>query len=381
MPWNSQGSSHWQSNNGGGRGPWGQPPSGGGSGGGGGMGGGTPPPDLEDVLRRMRTVVPGGRGGGVSPAIVLLLILAAGAVWMLTGFYRVGVDEQGVVTRFGAFDRLESPGLKYHLPFPIEAVQTPKVTQQRSVDLGFVELGAGRRRDVREESLMLTGDENIVDIDFTVLWVINNAADYLFNVQNQESTVKAIAESAMREVVGRTDLQGILTQSRAQVQVEVRELMQSTLDTYGAGITVTEVQLQQVDPPGAVIEAFRDVQAARQDQERLRNEAEAYRNKVIPEARGEAERIKQQSEAYREQTVAEAEGAAQRFISIYTEYRDAPAVTRRRLFLETMERVLTDMDKIVIDDQQSGSGVVPYLPLPEIERRRSSGETQTGGQQ
>ncbi len=380
MPWNNQGGGNWQSGGGGnGRGPWGQGPQGGPPGG----SGGGQTPDLEELIRRgqdrFKTVFPGGKGGA-SPALILLFLVIIVLGWMASGLYRVSVDEQGVVTRFGAFDRLETPGLRYHLPWPIEAVQTPKVTQQRSINVGFQELGAGRRRDAQEESLMLTGDENIVDIDFTVLWVINNAADFLFNVQNTETTVKAVAESVMREVVGRTNLQDILTQSRAQVQVEVKELMQSTLDDYGAGVTITEVQLQQVDPPDAVIEAFRDVQAARQDLERQRNEAEAYANQIIPEARGQAEQIIQQAEAYKQNAVAEAQGRAQRFLSIYNEYRQAPDVTRRRLFLETMEKVLRDMDKVVIDSDGNSQGVLPYLPLPELQQRRGAATPQNGGQ-
>ncbi len=374
MPWKNQGGGNWQ--NGNGRGPWGQGP------GGGGAGGGDQTPDLEDLIRRgqerFRSVT--GGGGGLSGGFIFLIFIALVLVWLASGIYRVGVDEQGVVTRFGERSRLTEPGINYHLPWPIEAVQTPKVTQQRSIDIGFVERPGGQRQDRREESLMLTGDENIVDVDFTVLWVISNAADYLFNIQNPETTVRDVGESAMREVVGRTQLQSALTESRGQIEAEVKDLIQATLDDYVAGIRITEVQLQQVDPPGAVIEAFRDVQAARQDQERLRNQAEAYANRIIPEARGEAEQILQQAEGYKQTIVADAQGAAQRFVSIYEEYRQAPDVTRRRLFLETMERVFQDMNKVVIDDEASGSGVVPYLPLPEVQRRSQSGSATQSGQ-
>ncbi len=384
MPWNSQGGGNWQ-NGGGGRrgsgGPWGQGPQGG--------GGGNQPPDLEELLRkggdRFKNVFPGGpKGGmgGVGPIVPIVGLVIIAAVYLASGLYQVEPDELGVVTRFGRFDRITQPGLNYHLPWPVEAVQKPQVTQQRSVDIGFVARG-NSRREIPGESLMLTGDENIVDIDFSVLWVIQNAPNFLFNVQNPESTVKAVAESAMREVVGRNNLEDILTQSRARVESEVRELMQVTLDDYGAGIAINEVQLQKVDPPDQVIEAFRDVQAARQDQERLRNEAEAYANQVLPEARGLSEKIKQQAEAYRQRVIAEAQGGAARFNSIYNEYRQAPDVTRQRIFYETMERVFGGMNKVVIDGKTSEAGVLPYLPLPEIQNRRTAptaGPAQGGNQ-
>lgn len=224
---------------------------------------------------------------------------------------------------------------------------------------------------------MLTGDENIVDVDFVVLWRINDASDFLFNIQNPSRTVKDVAESAMREIVGESDIQPILTQARQKTESAVRELMQSTLDSYKAGVIVTQVQLQKVDPPAQVIDAFRDVQAARADQERLQNEADSYANRVIPEARGEAQRILQAAQAYKEQTVAEANGQAARFLSVYDEYKKAPDVTRQRMFLETMERVLGDTDKIIIDDQSTGrGGVVPYLPLSELMKRRTDGDRQ-----
>ncbi len=233
-------------------------------------------------------------------------------------------------------------------------------------------------RDVPEESLILTGDENIVDVDVAVFWLISSAPDYLFNIQQPDASVKAVAESAMREVIGRSQLQPVLTQARAVTEQAVMELMQNTLDSYGAGIQITQVQLQKVDPPSAVIDAFRDVQAARADQERLRNEAQSYANRVVPEARGQAAQIVQAAEAYREQVVAEATGQADRFTLIYDEYAQAPEVTRQRLFLETMERVLGDTDKIIIDDSAGSSGVVPYLPLNELQRQAPR-PTATGG--
>jgi membrane protease subunit HflK len=235
-------------------------------------------------------------------------------------------------------------------------------------------------RDVPEESLMLTGDENIVDVDFSVLWRIktNGVGQYLFNIQNPEGTVKAVAESAMREVIGRSEIQPILTGARQTTEVAVQELMQKTLDHYNAGITVQQVQLQKVDPPAQVIDSFRDVQAARADLERAQNEAQTYANRVVPEARGKAAQILQSADAYKSQTVAEAIGQTSRFNKIYEEYKKAPDVTRKRMYLETMERVLGGTDKVILDTSaQSGNGVVPYLPLPGLQPPRPS--AQSGG--
>ena len=228
-------------------------------------------------------------------------------------------------------------------------------------------------RNIPEESLMLSGDENIVDVDFAVFWVIKpdrGATQYLFNIQNPEGTVKAVAESAMREVIGRSEIQPILTGARQSIETAVQELMQKVLNDYGAGIQITQVQLQKVDPPAQVIDAFRDVQAARADSERAQNEAQTYANRVIPEARGRAAQITQSAEAYREQTVAEAKGQAARFIKIYDEYRKAPEITRERLYLETMERVLGGTDKIILDSTGGASGgVVLYISLDELMKR------------
>jgi membrane protease subunit HflK len=379
MPWSNQG----------GGGPWG---SGGGSGGGGGRGpwGSGPqpsgsPPDLEELLRRsqdkLRTVLPGGNLGGKG---IALIVVAAVAIWGLSGFFRVQPDELGVVLRFGKHVRDANPGLNYHLPYPIESVLTPRVTRVNRVDMGMRVVEDLRRgstvRDVPEESLMLTGDENIVDVDFSVFWMIkpNGAAAYLFNIQMPEGTVKAVAESAMREVVGRSDIQPILTGARQATELAVQELMQKTLDDYGAGIQITQVQLQKVDPPTQVIDAFRDVQAARADLERSVNEAQTYANRVVPEARGRASQIMQSAEAYKQQTVAEATGQTARFLSVYDEYRKAPEVTRQRLYLETMERLFGSTD-IIIMDSGATSGVVPYLPLDQLSRPRPKAAPQAKG--
>jgi membrane protease subunit HflK len=375
MPWSNQGGGPWGS---GSRGPWGQGP----------QSSGPQPPDLEELLRRsqdkLKTVLPGNLGGkGFA-----LILLAAIVIWGFSGFFRVEPDELGVVLRFGKYTRDAKPGLNYHWPYPIETVLTPKVTRVNRIDIGMRLVEDLRRgpsmRNVPEESLMLTGDENIVDVDFSVFWLIKptGAGQYLFNIQNPEGTVKAVAESAMREAIGRSNIQAVLTGARQATEGAVHELMQKTLDEYGAGVQVTQVQLQKVDPPAQVIDAFRDVQAARADAERLQNEAQTYANRIVPEARGRAAQITQAAEAYREQTVAEAKGQTARFIKVYDEYKKAPDVTRQRLYLETMERVLGGTEKYIIDSGASGGGggggVVPYLPLNELQRR-PGGQPQTGG--
>ena len=359
MPWTNQGG-------GGGGGPWGSGP----------QSSGPTPPDLEEILRRgqdkLRSFLPGGSLGGKGFAI---LGLAAVALWGISGFFRVEPDELGVVLRFGQDVREVQPGLNYHLPYPIESVLTPKALRVNKIDIGMRVVEDVRRgsavqavQNVPEESLMLTGDENIVDVEFSVLWKVKptGVGDYLFNIQNPEGTVKAVAESAMREVVGRSEIQPILTGARQTVENAVQELMQKTLDHYGAGILVQQVQLQKVDPPAQVIDAFRDVQAARADLERAQNEAQTYANRVVPEARGNVAKITQAAEAYKSQTVAEATGQTSRFVKIYEEYKKAPEVTRERMYLETMERVLGGSNKIIVDSNPGAQGVVPYLPLNEL---------------
>jgi membrane protease subunit HflK len=381
MPWSNQGGGGggpWGSG-GGGKGPWGSGPQ---------SPGGQKPPDLEEILRRsqdkLRAFLPGGNLGSKGFAILGLAVIA---LWGFSGFFKVEPDELGVVLRFGQDVREVQPGLNYHLPYPIETVLTPKALRINKIDIGMRVVDDSRRgsatRDVPEESLMLTGDENIVDVDFSVLWKVKptGVGEYLFNIQNPEGTVKAVAESAMREVVGRSEIQPILTGARQTIENAVQELMQKTLDHYGAGIFVQQVQLQKVDPPTQVIDSFRDVQAARADLERAQNEAQTYANRVVPEARGRVAQITQAAEAYKSQTVAEATGQTSRFLKIYEQYTKAPAVTRERMYLETMERVLGGADKIILDSgrQGGGSDVVPYLPLNELSRPTTP-RTQTGAQ-
>ena len=375
MPWSNQGGGPWGSG-GGSRGPWGSGP----------QSSGPTPPDLEELLRRsqdkLKNVLPGGNLGGRG---FLIITLIAVALWGASGIFFVQPDEIGVVLRFGAAVREVPPGPHYHLPYPVETVLTPKALQVRKIDIGMRVVDDLRRgttvRDVPEESLMLTGDENIVDVDFSVLWTIKpkGVAEYLFNIQSPEGTVKAVAESAMREVIGRSEIQPVLTGARQATETAVQELMQKTLDQYGAGVAIQQVQMQKIDPPLQVIDSFRDVQAARADLERAQNEAQTYANKVVPEARGKVAQILQAADAYKSQTVAEATGQTSRFSKIYEEYKKAPDVTRKHIYLETMERVLGGADKIILDSGgQSGSGVVPYLPLNEL-RRPPQGQQQSGG--
>jgi membrane protease subunit HflK len=317
---------------------------------------------------------------------IALIVIAGIAIWLLSGFFRVQPDELGAVLRFGKHVRTVQPGLNYHIPYPVETVLLPKALRVSTLNIGMtVSDDSGRRgrvvRDVPEESLMLTGDENIVDVDFTVLWRIapDGVGKFLFNIQNPEGTVKAVAESAMREVIGRSDIQPILTGARNTTESAVHQLMQKTLDSYGAGILIQQVQMQKVDPPQQVIDSFRDVQAARADLERLQNEAQTYANRVVPDARGRAAQVLQQAQGYKEQAVAEAKGQAARFLSVYDEYKKAPEVTRQRIYLETMEHVLGPADKVILDSGPSGQGVVPYLPLNELNRKTPAAPaTQSG---
>ena len=364
MPWNGQGGGGggpWGGS--GGPGPWGRGSSGGGKGNGG------PPPNLEELLRRgqdrLRGLLPGGDNSG--GRLVILAVIAVFVLWLATGIYRVNPDEEGVVRRFGAYSQTTTSGLHYHLPAPIESVETPKVTRINRTDVGFNTEGTGRgigRQALPEESLMLTGDENIVDINFSVFWVIKDAQAYLFNVRTPEATVKSATEAAIREVIGRTPIASVLTDNKTQVETETQTLVQNILDGYGAGVQILSAKLQQAAPPQPVVEAYSDVQKARADEERLKNEAQAYQNNIVPVARGEAEQKVQNAEAYRQEIIARAQGDTQRFLSVLSAYQANKEVTAERLYLETMEDVLKNANKVLID--KSAEGVVPYLPLPSL---------------
>lgn len=361
MSWN-QGGGPW-GGGGGGPGPWGS----------GGGGRGFQPPNFEDALRRfqnfLRRILPGGSSPG-GPGIWALGLGLIVILWLASGIYRVDPDQEGIVLRFGAYVGKTAPGLNYHWPWPIEEALTPTVTRINRIEIGYRAAGAAGRgaqiTDVPEESLMLTSDENIVDVNFTVFWLVKNAPDFLFNIRDPQMTVKAAAESAMREIIGHTEIASALAEGRAKIENDTEKLLQQILDSYGAGVQITQVQLQKVDPPGPVIDAFRDVQSAKIDQQTLINQAQAYANSVVPQARGDAARILQEAQAYKAKVVLQAQGDAARFNSVYTSYKAAQDVTARRLYIETMEDVLKNTNKILIDKNASNSGVLPYLPLPAI---------------
>lgn len=319
-------------------------------------------------------MMPGGLGTGRG---IILVVAAIVALWLATGFYRVQPGEQGVELLFGRFVKTTTPGLNYWFPAPIGEVLTPNVEQTNQITIGY-RGGEGPRatgtRDVLQESLMLTEDQNIIDVDFLVQWRIKNAADFVFTLRDPEGTVKLVAESSIREVMGQTQLEDALTIKRQEVDQRTKEVLQQTLDNYGAGVLIAEVKQLKVDPPSEVIDAFNDVQRARQDQERSVNEATAYRNDIVPRARGEAERIIQDANAYKERLTKEAEGEAKRFTSVLEAYQSGPDLTRRRLYLERMQDILRNTQNVIIDPRSGGEGVVPYLPLPEVRKRKEGGQ-------
>lgn len=388
MPWSDQGGrgqGPWGGGNGGGNGggrgnsPWGRP-----GGGGGGGGQGPSPKDIEDMLRRQQQkfkgMIPSGFGG---PKIIVLGVIVLALLWAANGFYRVQPNQQGIELVLGKYDGIpKEPGLQWNWPAPIGEVFRPDVTRENRIEVGFrsgVDSRGGTGRDVAEESQMITGDENIIDIDFVVFWRIRNAGDFLFNLQNPEQTVKVSAEAVMRDIIGNTRIQDALTERRGQIQVAAQEQLQALVDEYEAGIEIRSVQLDQVDPPAPVIDAFNEVQRARQDLERLKNEAEAYRNDVVPRARGEAAQLVENADAYRQEVVNRAQGDANRFNSVYEAYVQSKDVTTKRIYLETLEGILANVNKVIIDDSAGGSGVVPYLPLPEVQNRLNSGANRSTG--
>ncbi len=366
MPWSNQGGGGpWQPKN---QGPWGQGPQGGNGG----------PPNLEDMLRRgqdqIRRMLPGGGGsgsGGIGAKGVLFFVLVIVLIWALTGFYTVRPNEVGINMVFGRYDSKTLPGLRYNWPVPIGSVQKVPVTDVNSMQIGV--LGQDNRRSLsRDDSLMLTGDERIVDIDFTVFWQVraDKPENFVFNLKDPRGTIRAVAESAMREVVGRSQLSQIVSgpASRSQVEADVRTVMQRVLDDYSSGVLVTGINVRTLDVPQPVIDSFRDINAAGQEADQVITQARTYESRIIPEANADAARLLRAAEGYREATVAEARGQTSRFSKVLEQYKKAPDVTRERLYLETMERVFGGMDKIILD--QNGSGAVPYLPLNELLRRQ-----------
>lgn len=377
--------------NGGGRNPWGTGGPTGGQGGG-GRGRGPEQPDLDDILSRLqdgfRDFMPGNTGGN-GGKLALLGVGAIAALWLASGFYILNPGEHAVVQRFGEWTRTEdAEGLKYHLPAPVEKISKYNVNEIRTMNIGFTgPVGRGGNasagRDVPDESLMLTSDFNIVDLDFVVQWNISSAENFVFNIDSPENTLRKVAQSAIREVVGQTRMFSIITTQRGVVAENARTIMQKILDEYESGINITQVLINSAQVHPDVQNAFQDVQAARQDAEDVQNRAQAYREDIIPKARGAATRVRQEAEAYKDSVIARATGDADRFNSVLSAYQSGQDVTKERMYIETMESVLKNAQKIIVDDK-SGSGVVPYLPLNELTRTApaagGSNNDQTKGQ-
>ena len=369
MSWDNQGGGGPWGNNGGSGGsgsPWGR--------GTGGQGGGQTPPDIDEVIRRgqakLRGLLPKGFGGWKAGMLIALVLLG---IWAANGFYRVQPNEEGVPVLLGRFvGTTTNPGLHWNWPAPIGKVYTPDVTAENRIEIGLRTSGESSRRgasvrDMPEESQMITGDENIVDIDFVVFWKISDAGKYLFNLQDPPETVKVAAQSIMRDIIGQTKIQTALTEGRQNIQLKAKSLLQDLLNLYEAGVEVRDVQLLSVDPPQEVIDAFNDVQRARQDRDTLINEAQAFSNDIVPRARGEAAQMINEAQAYESEVVNRAKGDTDRFISIYNSYKVDPDVTRSRIYLETMEKVLSNVNKIIMDKSSSSSGIVPYLPIDKLQ--------------
>ena len=382
MSWDNQGGGGPWGNNGGSGGsgsPWGR--------GTGGQGGGQTPPDIDEVIRRgqakLRGLLPKGFGGWKAGVLIALVLLG---IWAANGFYRVQPNQEGVPVLLGRFvGTTTNPGLHWNWPAPIGKVYTPDVTAENRIEVGLRTSGESSRRgasvrDMPEESQMITGDENIVDIDFVVFWRISDAPNYLFNIKNPDETVKMAAESVMRAIIGQTPIQEALTSRREDIEARTLSSLQKLMSEYQAGIQVRQVQLLAVLPPKNVIDAFDEVSRARQDMDRLKNEAEAFRNDIVPRARGEAQQLLQGAEAYRQEVVNRAQGDANRFNSVYQAYRQSKDVTTTRIYLETLESIFSNVNKVIIDSEvgNAGGGVVPYLPLPEIKKKQQNNSGSQG---
>ncbi|WEX11381.1 FtsH protease activity modulator HflK [Chelativorans sp. AA-79] len=358
MPWNNQGGGGpWGGGNSGG--PWDQGPRG-------PNGPQSSPPDLEEIIRRgqdrLRRALPGGGGG--NPAIIAIIIVALVGFWLFKSIYTVQPDQIAVELRFGEpKQELSEPGLHFHW-WPIETVDTVSIAE-RLVDIGEIRGGSS-------SGLMLSGDQNIVDVKFSVAYQVAEPAPYLFNVEDPDGMVRQVAESAMREVVGRRPAQDIFRDDRQGIAQDVQSIIQDTLDEYGAGMRINALSIEDAAPPREVADAFDEVQRAEQDEDRFVEESNQYSNQQLGQARGEAAQIREEAAAYKNRVVQEAEGEAQRFISVYEEYAKAPEVTRKRLFLETMENVLRGSNKVILE-QGAGQDVLPYLPLPELRRNAPAG--------
>jgi len=360
MPWSSQngGGGPWGGGGGGNnQGPWGQGPQS-------PRGGGNRPPDLEDILRRgqerLRGAMPGGGGNSTFVGVIVVIVLVA--LWLFQAIYTVQPDQRGVELRFGKpKDEISMPGLHFHW-WPFETVEFVPITEE--------EMNIGGSATGSNSGLMLTGDQNIVEVDFKVLYAVSEAKDYLFNVAVPEDTLQQVAESAMREVVGRRPAQDIFRDNREAIAEQVKSIIQKTMNSYGAGITINAVSIEDAAPPREVADAFDEVQRAEQDEDRFKEEANQYANKQLGQARGDAAQRREAAAAYKEKVINEAQGQSKRFLSVLDSYQQAPDVTRRRMYLETMERVLDGSNKVVIDPSASADGVVPYLPLPEVKKQQ-----------
>ena len=379
MSWDNQGGGGPWGKNGGSGSPWGR--------GTGGQGGGQTPPDIDEVIRRgqakLKGLLPKGFGGWKAGILIAVVLLG---IWAANGFYRVQPNEEGVPVLLGRFvGTTTNPGLHWNWPAPIGKVYTPDVTAENRIEIGLRTSGESSRRgasvrDMPEESQMITGDENIVDIDFVVFWRISDAPNYLFNIRNPDETVKMAAESVMRAIIGQTPIQEALTSRREDIEARTLSSLQKLMSEYQAGIQVRQVQLLAVLPPKNVIDAFDEVSRARQDMDRLKNEAEAFRNDIVPRARGEAQQLLQGAEAYRQEVVNRAQGDANRFNSVYQAYRQSKDVTTTRIYLETLESIFSNVNKVIIDSEvgKAGGGVVPYLPLPEIKKKQQNNSSSQG---
>ena len=353
----------WQNNGGDDRGPWGQ---------GSGKGGGGQPPDIDELIRKgqakFKSAFGGGGSGGSGESLgggksFGLIFMGLIAFWLYLCVYIVDTDEQAIVLRFGKWVETTDPGIHF-LFAPVESKQITKVTAINVIQIGF-----GNSVLSQKERQMLTGDENIVDAPFSVMWRINDPARYQFNLKDREETIKSISESAMREVVAKTNVQNVMTNNKNGIELEVMQITQDILNRYEAGIEITQVKMEDVRPPAEISDAFNDVQKAEADRDKFISVAKLEQNKIVPQARGEASKMLQEADAYRAKVIAEADGEASRFEAILVEYSKAKDVTRRRMYLDTMEQVLAGTTKIVIDSK--GGGVVPYLPLPELNKRNN----------
>lgn len=341
--------------------------------------------DLDEMLKKAEGFIKGifsdkkgGSGGGqggesgkAPKSAIVVVVLSIISLWLASGIYKINSDQNGVVLYFGKFYSIATPGLNYHIPFPFGKVIKKSVTTVNIEEFGFSTSSRGTNRDFEAESLMLTGDENIVDVEFQVQWQISDVKDYIFNIAHPHQAIRKTAESAMREVIARTPIASALSDGKKKIEIETKDLLQQVLDYYGTGVRIVTVQMRRVDPPSQVIDAFRDVQTAKADKEKEINQAQSYSNDIIPRARGLSAQMSQQAEAFRQEVIANAQGEAGRFMSVYRQYSKAKRVTRKRIYLETMEEIYRDADKVFIDKNASKSSVMPYFPLNDLPKQKS----------